>query len=212
MTNPASKAVKKARNFHLNPLRVLGVTALLAPISYAVGRLNVGTELEMLAWGGLGMLLGLPLGLAYGSFKGKSVAGSASGAASASTHEMEKAILEQLKTELTENKALFEARKGNSNMYARIEYLTGFWESIKASGRLFVMQDMGLLGKVGAAYFWLAQATHLETLAYEAKYASGALSGPTTAQQLVGEARLLDGQLENSLDHALAAIDAALAS
>jgi hypothetical protein len=208
MTNPASNIAKKAKNFRLNPMRVIGVAALLAPLSYAVGRLNVGTELEILAWGGLGMLLGLPLGLAYGAFRPQAAAKSAA----PNSQEMEKSILEQLKVELSENQALFEARKGNSNMYARIEYLTGFWESIKASGRLFVMQDAALLGTVGAAYFWLAQATHLETLAYEAKYASGALSGPTTAQQLVGEARLLDGQLENSLNLALKAIDDALAA
>jgi hypothetical protein len=207
MTNPASNIVDKARNFRLNPLRVIGVAALLAPLSYAVGRVNTGTELEILAWGGLGMLLGLPLGLAYGAFRQSPAA-----SVSPNTREMEKSILRQLKTELSENKALFDARKGNANMYARIEYLTGFWESIKASGRLFVMQDAALLGTVGAAYFWLAQATHLETLAYEAKYASGALTGPTTAQQLVGEARLLDGQLESSLSHALQAIDAALAA
>lgn len=212
MKTAAANITHKVRHFRLSRLQVLGLAALLAPISYAVGRLNEGNGLSMLAWGGLGMLIGLPLGLAYGSFKATAPVAPAAPAASPNTREMEKSILEQIRTELAENQALFQARKGNSNMYARIEYLSGFWESIKASGRLFVMQDAALIGSIGGAYFWLAQATHLETLAYEAKYAAGALTGATTAQQLVGEARLLDGQLENALTHALSAIDAALAA
>lgn len=212
MKNPVAKTTTKVRRFKLDPIKVLGLAALLAPISYAVGRLNP-TDLAAFGWSGLGMMIGITLGIAYGSFKTMPAAPAAPApVASPNTHEMEKSILEQLRTELGENLALFEARKGNSNMFARIEYLTGFWESIKASGRLFVMQDAALIGSVGAAYFWLAQASHLETLAYEAKYAAGALTGPTTAQQLVGEARLLDGQVENSLQHALAAIDQALAA
>lgn len=210
MKNPVAKPATNTSRFRLDPVRVLGLAALLAPISYAVGRLN-GGQLAALGWAGLGMMIGITLGIAYGSFKSVPAV-SPQKVASPNTAEQERSILEQLQTELSENLALFQARKGNSNMYARIEYLTGFWESVKASGRLFVLQDAALLGSIGSAYFWLAQATHLETLAYEAKYAAGALTGPTTAQQLVGEARLLDGQLENSLQHALESIRRALAA
>src|SRR4051812_6275789 len=138
MTTPAS-LISKIRHFRLTRLQVLGLSALLAPISYLIG-FSLLSPVFLL--GGLGMMVGIPLGLAYGAFKAPAPAP----AASPNTREMEQSILEQLKTELSENKALFDARKGNNNLYARIEYLTGFWESIKASGRLFVMQDAALLG------------------------------------------------------------------
>lgn len=125
---------------------------------------------------------------------------------------MEHDILAQLRTELTENQALFEARKGSTTMFARIDYVTPFWTAVKASGRLFVMQDAQLLSTVGTAYYWLDQATRLEALAYEAKYSATPEQGTATAEKLIGEARLLDGQLETSLSAAIKALDAALAA
>ncbi|GAC1369000.1 MAG: hypothetical protein NVSMB39_0310 [Candidatus Saccharimonadales bacterium] len=202
----------KFSGFHLSALQVLGLAVLLAPISYVIGFVTVSPAF---VWIGLGMMAGIALGLALSVFMQRSAAPStlpATNAPANGTSNMEKSILEQIKAELSENLALFEARKGKQNLFARIEYLTAFWESIKASGRLFVMSDPKLLATLGGAYYWLAQASHLEILAYEAKYAGTSASSPAAAQQLVGEARLLDGQLENALSQALDAIDTALAS
>lgn len=205
MTTADQTPLSKLRRLRLTRLQVLGFAALLAPIAYVIGRLSPA---DWLIWSGLGAMGGLAVGVALVSLISQP-AGKAA-AVSPTTREMEHSILEELKAELSGNLALFEARKGSTTMYARIEYITGFWEAVKASGRLFVMQDAALLGVIGAAYFWLAQATHLETMAYEAKYSDEPEQGAATAQKLVQEARLLDGQLENALNQAITVINAAL--
>lgn len=214
-TNDTTSSAK-SRGFALHRAQILGLVALLAPLSYFAGRLSMGflahTYFGFIASGAavgsLGVMIGIPVGLFFGSFRRQV----ALAAISPNTLEMERTILTQLRAELIENKALFEARKGSTTMFARIEYITSFWTPIKASGRLFVMQDASLLGGIGAAYFWLDQATHLETLAYEAKYTNDPLTGPAIAERLIREARLLDGQVEASLTNALAGIGFALAA
>jgi hypothetical protein len=216
MATTDTTSLAKSRGFALHRAQILGLVALLAPLSYFAGRLSMGflahTYVGFIASGAaagsLGVMIGIPVGLFFGSFR-RQVAPAVT---SPNTLEMERAILTQLRDELIEDKALFEARRGSTTMFARIEYLTSFWTSIKASGRLFVMQDASLLGSIGAAYFWLDQATHLETLAYEAKYTNDPASGPAVAERLINEARLLDGQLESSMTNALAALDTALAA
>lgn len=209
----------KSRGFQLSPVILVGVAAVLAPLGYLAGRVSTGalqdTAYEFvasgLATGALGMMIGIPIGLFFGSLRhgGRSIG---AGPNQANTQEMESSILEQIRRELAENQALFEARKGSTTMFARIDYITPFWTSIKASGRLFVMQDAMLLNVIGTAYYWLDQATHLEKLAYEAKYAPAAEGEHATAERLISEARLLDGQIENSLSAAVSAIDGALSS
>lgn len=216
MATTDSTPAIKTHGFALRRAHILGLLALLAPLSYLAGRVSTGflahTYFSFIAsgaaTGALGVMIGIPVGLFFGSVRHQTTLATTS----PNTLEMERSILTQLKDELASNKALFEARKGSTTMFARIEYLTSFWTSIKASGRLFVMQDASLLGSIGAAYFWLDQATHLETLAYEAKYTNDPVSGPAIAERLINEARLLDGQLEGSLTNALAAIDAALSA
>ncbi len=199
---------------------LIALLALLAPLGYAAGRISAGalagTYFAYLgsgvATGALGVMLGIPVGLFFGTLRQPAAGSSApvaSGAATPNTLEMERTILEQLRAELTENQALFVARQGSTTMFARIEYLTQFWTSVKASGRLFVMQDAALLNIIATAYYWLEQASHLETLAYEAKYAAHDAAG--SAEHLISEARLLDGQIDAALSRAIAAIDAKLA-
>ncbi|HVQ44719.1 MAG TPA: hypothetical protein VMT30_07190 [Candidatus Saccharimonadia bacterium] len=206
----------------LNPRRgprlglrsLIGLLALLAPLGYLAGRLSTsqlaGSYIAFLgsglALGALGAMIGIPIGLFFGSLRSGTTRPSA--ALSANTPAMERDILEQLRAELVEDKALFDARRGSTTMYARIEYLMSFWTTIKASGRLFVMQDAHLLNTIATAYYWLEQATHLETLAYEAKYAGKQIDEARTAEHLIAEARLLDGQLDAALSRAIAEIDA----
>jgi hypothetical protein len=143
-------------------------------------------------------MIGIPVGLFFGSLRSSpdQVATPASTPARPNTLEMERSILVQLKAELTENRTLFEARKGSTTMFARIDYVTPFWTSIKASGRLFVMQDAALLNTIATAYYWL----------YEAKYAKDNPESDAIASHLITEARLLDGQVESTLDAAILAI------
>jgi hypothetical protein len=156
----------------------------------------------------LGVMIGIPVGLFFGTLRSPRVSPAA--ANRPNTRAMEHSILEQLRAELAENRALFEARKGSLTMFARIDYISPFWDSVKASGRLFVMPDQ-LLSTIATAYYWLDQATHLEKLAYVAKYAAhNPDEGAATADHLIGEARLLDGQIESSLEGAIDAIDHAL--
>ncbi len=201
----------------LRPAVLIGLLALLAPLSYAAGRVSTVTLAHTylaylgsgVAIGALGAMIGIPIGLFFGSLR--SHAGSSSAPARPNTIEMERDILSQLRRELVENQSLFEARKGSTVMYARIAYITPFWNSIKASGRLFVMQDAELLNTIATAYYWLDQASHLETLAYQAKYASDNPDSPMIATHLISEVRLLDGQVGSSLTAAIAAIDTVIA-
>lgn len=187
----------------------LGIAALLAPVGYVAGR-YISLNLALVS---LGALIGIAVGLFFGSLSTlRQAPVKAAGAPTGNTRQMERDILAQLRTELTENQALFEARKGSTTMFARIDYITPFWVAVKASGRLFVMQDAQLLSTVGTAYYWLDQATRLESLAYEAKYSATPEQGTATAQKLISEARLLDGQLETSLSAAIKALDTALAA
>jgi hypothetical protein len=219
MANTDSTLKTPSQGFRLRPATIVGLLALLAPVSYLSGRLSTeflaDTFMQYIASGvaagALGVMVGIPIGLFFGTQRTGAVSGSAM-VSSPNTRKMELSILEQLRDELSENKALFDARKGSTSMYARIDYITPFWTSIKASGRLFVMQDATLLSTIGTAYYWLDQATHLETLAYEAKYARPADKVTGTAEHLIGEARLLDGQIETTLAAAIAALNEAIAA
>ncbi len=190
--------------------------AVLAPLSYLVGRLSAGLlaqyYLDFLGTGlaatSLGVMAGIPIGLFFGSLRSGHV-NSPAQAARPNTIEQEHEILAQIRQELAENKALFDARKGSTTLYARIAYITPFWDSIMASGRLFVMQNVELLNTIATAYYWLDQATRIEALAYERKYAPTPSDDPAVAAKLIAEARLLDGQIENSINAALKAIDSA---
>lgn len=210
-TNPTPSTYSRGPRLGL---RVLVATAgILAPLSYFAGRVSASwlahTYLAYLgsgiAVGALGTMVGIPIGLFFGSLRtpGSKPAATTSG----STATMEQSILEQLRQELTENQALFEARKGSTTMFARIDYITPYWAAVKASGRLFVLSDDILLRTIGTAYYWLDQATHLETLAYEAKYATANTAEHAVAERLITEARLLDGQIETSLSAAISAIN-----
>lgn len=217
MSTPTIPLKPKSRG--LRPPVLIGLLAVLAPLGYLAGRVSTetlaGTYVAFLgsgiALGALGAMIGIPIGLFFGSFRAHSAAPAAL-PARPNTIEMEHEILTQLRAELAENQTLFAARKGSSTMYARIAYITPFWNSVKASGRLFVMQDAKLLNTIAMAYYWLEQATHLETLAYEAKYGGKTSDAPIVANHLISEVRLLDGQLESSLAAAISAIDAALAA
>jgi len=215
MTNPTPPSQSATRSTRLSLNVMLGLLAVLAPLSYLVGRVSTrwvaGTYLAFLTSGvsavALGVMAGIPLGLFFGSLRSVKT----HAATAPNNAKMERSILEQLRAELAEDKGLFEARRGSTTMFARIAYVTPFWATIKASGRLFVMSDAGFLGTIATAYYWLDQATHLETLAYEAKYSrSGSEGSELSAKHLINEARLLDGQLSSSLDSALLAIDQAI--
>ncbi|HEX3082519.1 MAG TPA: hypothetical protein VHQ86_04655 [Candidatus Saccharimonadia bacterium] len=206
------------KSFKIRPAVLISLLALLAPVGYLAGRFSAtqlaGSYIAYLgsgvAIGALGAMIGIPIGLFFGSLRAHLAVQAA--VARPNTLKMEHDILTQLRAELVENQTLFEARKGSTTLYARIAYLTPFWTSIMASGRLFVMQDAQLLNTVATAYYWLNQATHLEILAYEAKYADKAADHPMIAAHLISEVRLLDGRLQSSLAEAIAAIDTALKS
>ena len=214
----------KTPSTSLRPAVFVGLLAILAPLSYLAGRVSAATLANTylaflgsgVAVGALGAMIGIPIGLFFGAIRAHvpQNAGSARpNTLNPNTLNMEHDILTQLRSELAENQTLFEARKGSTVMFARIAYITPFWTSIKASGRLFVMQNAKLLSTIATAYYWLDQATRLEILAYEAKYGNGDVTtSPGTATHLISEVRLLDGQLENSLAAAITAIDAALAA
>jgi hypothetical protein len=213
MADPTTPIKPASRGLRLPVL--IGALAVLAPLGYLAGRTTAdtfaGTYYAFLGSGiavaSLGALIGIPIGLFFGSFRAHSVEPPAA-PARPNTLEMEREILTQLRRELVENQSLFEARKGSTVMFARIAYITPFWTSIKASGRLFVMQDAALLNVIASAYYWLEQASHLEILAYEAKYSKGdETTSPAVATHLINEVRLLDGQIENALASAIAAID-----
>ncbi len=212
MATPDITPQTPGSGFRLSGRVMLGVLALLAPLAYLFGRVSAGalagSYLAFLgsgvAAGALGVMIGIPVGLFFGTLRPEPARHAA---AAPNTLQMERDILEQIRAELAEDKALFDARRGSTTLFARIDYLTQFWTSVKASGRLFVMQDARLLGVIATAYYWLDQATHLETLAYEAKYAPSSSAGPGNPEQLIAEARLLDGQLDSSLTTAIAAID-----
>ncbi len=215
MATPTPKSDYAGRRPQFTIGVMLGLLAVLAPLGYVVGRVSTGylagTYLKFftsgIAAGALGVMIGIPIGLFFGSLR----PAAARSAASPSTPQMEQAILDQLRAELVENKSLFEARRGSLTMFARISYIASFWTSIKASGRLFVMSDAALLGTIATAYYWLDQASRLELLAYEAKFAHvGADGAEANATKLINEVRLLDGQIAGALDTAIAAIDAAI--
>jgi len=200
------------------PNVLVGLLAVLAPISYLVGRVSAATLAQAylsflgsgIAIASLGAMIGIPIGLFFGTLRPQTA--EAPAPARLNTLEMERDILAQLRRELAENQSLFEARKGSTVMFARIAYITPFWASVKASGRLFVMQNAELLNTIASAYYWLDQASHLETLAYEAKYGNGdPVASPAIATHLITEVRLLDGQIENALRAAILAIDTASA-
>jgi hypothetical protein len=195
---------------------MIGLLAILAPLSYLAGRVSTAALAHTyfaylgsgLALGATGAMVGIPIGLFFGAFRGGPTASASP--ARTNTLKMEHDILSQLRDELAQNQALFDARKGSTSMFARIDYITAFWSSIKASGRLFVMQDATLLGTIAMAYYWLDQASNLEQLAYRAKYAQDKTDTTATAQHLISETRLLDNQIATSVTKAIAAIDSAL--
>ena len=207
-------SLRTIKRLNLPPRPVMfGALALLAPIAYLIGRIgsdNLSGGLSKLLAGGLattalGVMIGLPIGLFFGVLRRPVQRASAP-----NTRAMEREILAEIRRELAEDQALFEARQGSTGMYARIDYISAFWTTVKASGRLFVMPDAQLLRAVAMAYYWLEQASHLETLAYEARYARPDEGDHATAARLISEARLLDGQLESALRSALQAVDKAL--
>jgi hypothetical protein len=212
MATTTPTADKDPRRIQLTPTVMVGLLAVLAPLSYIIGRVSTGlianTYLAYLTSGiassALGVMIGIPIGLFFGSLRTPR----AHKSASVSTPQMEESILEKLRAELVENKSLFEARRGSTTMFARIAYITSFWTTIKASGRLFVMSDADLLSTIATAYYWLDQASRLELLAYKAKYARAAIEGDdASASHLISEVRLLDGQIAGSLENAILAID-----
>jgi hypothetical protein len=195
---------------------MIGLLAVLAPIGYLAGRVStitlahsffsfVGTGLVA---GATGMMIGIPIGLFFGSMRpGPS---DPTRGSTGNTAQMESDILRQLRDELAQNQSLFNARKGSTTMFARIDYLTAFWDAVKASGRLFVMQDANLLKYISLAYYWLDQASNLEKLAYAAKYAQDNITDPERPARLISEARMLDDQLSFSMSAAIDALDAAI--
>jgi hypothetical protein len=191
--------MSSSRNPILKPSTLVGVAALLAPAAYLYGRYS-SPGLTLL---GLGALCGIPVGLFFGAMRGAITSPTAT---PINTPAVEGALLDEITAELNENKALFEARKGSATLVARLAYVTSFWESAKASGRLFVMQDPHLMSVISLAYYWLDQANHLETLAYDAKNAGTSADSQFTTAKLISEVRLLDGSIEMAINNALNAI------
>jgi hypothetical protein len=70
------------------------------------------------------------------------------------------------------------------------------------------MQEPKLLNTIATAYYWIDQANHLETLAYESQYNSTAMvDNQNATTHLIAEARLLDGPLGVALQNAIDAIN-----
>jgi hypothetical protein len=199
----------------LTPLRSLGLAAALIPVAYLLGRFAItifsGTPWLALAASlttlALGALLGIPLGLAFGQLSPQKPA--LQPPHHPHTIEQQDKILAQLRAELSQNQQLFQARKGNAEVLTRINYLTDFWEAVKASGQLFVMQEPKLLNTIATAYYWLKQANRLESLAYESQYKpSTSPDNQNASTHLIAEARLLDGPLGVALSAAIDGINA----
>lgn len=205
----------------LKPLQLIGLLAVLAPVAYLTGRFATSFSLPdpwtLIASGAvatsLGALLGIPIGLFFGGLRGQPAGPPVTHLHHPDTIKQQDKILAQLQQELSQNQELFEARRGNSAYLTRISYLTGFWTAVKASGQLFVMQEPQLLNTIATAYYWIEQTNRLENLAYEAQFAgASATDNQNASTHLVSEARLLDGPLGISIQAAIDAIKAQLAT
>jgi hypothetical protein len=191
--------ITRPQRLRLSITTIVGLAAVLAPLGYIVGR---GTA-DHLAIASLGALLGIPVGLFFGSLRSQLRPAASLTAADRAT------VLAKIAAELTQSQTLFEARKGATNLYARIAYPTPFWAVALASGQIAAITNANTLQAVATAYYWLDQASRLELLAYEAKYAQEPASDSLIrATHLISDVRLLDGQLEAALSAALAALSA----
>jgi hypothetical protein len=214
-----NSTVAQTGGFRLRPGVFVALLLLLAPLGYIAGRISTpvlaGTYFEFLTSGvvatTLGVMIGLPFGLFFGTLRTPRLASPVVHTPAGNTVQMETDILAEIKTELEENKALFEARKGSTTVVARLEYVTTFWDAAKASGRLFVMQNARLMSTIALAYYWLAQANHLEKLAYDAKNSGQVEDSQFTTARLISEVRLLDASLESALNAAIDAINTQVA-
>lgn len=189
----------------LRPVVLMGLLAILAPLSYLVGRyttpetpaglLRAFTSTLWLV--GLGAILGIPVGLFFGAMRSSST----------NATPVDKAeVLDQLRTELTENQQLFLARKGSATIVARLGYVTSYWESAQHSGQLSAIARPSQLSRISLAYYWLNQANHLEMLAYDAKNGGVARDPEFTTAKLISEVRLLDEPIEKAITAALSAV------
>jgi hypothetical protein len=211
----SNATIAQPTGFRLRPAVFAALLLLLAPLGYIAGRISApvlaGTYFEFLASGvvatTLGVMIGLPFGLFFGTLRTPHLASPVVHTPAGNTLQMEADILAELKTELEENKALFEARKGSTTVVARLEYVTTFWDAAKASGRLFVMQNARLMSTIALAYYWLSQANHLEKLAYDAKNSGQVADSQFTTARLISEVRLLDASVESALTAAIDVIN-----
>ncbi len=209
LTNPP-----RLRTTHL-----VAILAVLAPVGYLIGRFSAGALAgtyfqfitPVVVATSLGALAGIPIGLFFGSLRPTPAGLPASHPHLAIDNLPREAdILAQIKQELSQIKILFDARKGDQTVLARIAYPTEFWDTLKASGQLFVVRNPALLNTIAGAYYWVGQANHLETMAFEARYSAAAVDNQNAYTHLIADARLLDGPLDTSLNAALTAIDSIL--
>lgn len=217
----ATKTSNSTPHVRLNLARGLSLVAVLAPLAYLAGRYATSFPLTgpwyYLASGvlalALGALIALPVGIYFGSLALQSPPAASDRPAHPDYHRQQDGILAQVRNELKENQALFNARKGDVGFLTRISYITSFWEAAKASGQLFVLQDPKLLNTIASAYYWVNQANRLESLAYESKYTPTVIiDNQNATTHLIAEARLLDGPLEMALQAAIDAINAQIAA
>ncbi|HEY6736605.1 MAG TPA: hypothetical protein VI322_02705 [Candidatus Saccharimonadia bacterium] len=186
---------------------ITGVLVIL-PLAYLAGRYGEVSSTGWthaiggpLSWAALGALLGLPLGLAVSQLRAQRLRIDQTGQAVTASE-----VLDQLQAELVENQQLFLARKGSTTLVARLAYVTSFWDTARVTGQLAGFIPPKQLSAIGLAYYWLAQANHLEQLAYDAKNGGVARDAEFTTAKLISEARLLDEPIEKALTTALGAV------
>lgn len=185
-------------------VRLAIIIVVLAPLAYLIGRYTEPStpagwlrNLATTSWlTALGALIGIPAGLVLGLRRQPAAAPAAPSAE----------LLAELRAELTENQQLFLARKGSATLVARLGYVSTYWDSLKNSAALVSAVHPHALSQIGLAYYWLAQANHLETLAYDAKNGGVARDPEFTTAKLISEVRLLDEPIEKALTAALNAI------
>jgi hypothetical protein len=198
-------------NSHRGRLIFLGLVALLAPVSYAAGRYAVSAHVPQ-PWTfisigasmiGLGALMGIPVGLFFGSLRAQT------GPIIRHYHpdfvRQQDKILEQLLSELKHARDQWKTRAGDSTTATALQYDLSFWNAVKASGQLFVMQAPELLSTVAKAYHWLDEANRIEGLAYNAS-----LTDDKAARHLLEQARVLDGAVSANVDLAIVTIEGQL--
>lgn len=207
------KRLPQAQLGAFRPGNFVGLLALAAPVAYVIGRTDVASSTDAFQsalsqglWlSALGVLLGIPVGLYFGTNRA-TPASSSTLVTTSHAGGTAADVMRELATELGENQQLFAARKGKTEVVARLGYVTSYWDTAKAAGRLFVIEDAHLLSQIALAYYWLDQANHVETLAYNAKNSGQTVDAEYTTARLISEARLLDEPLEAALAAAVAAI------